>query len=169
MPSTAKTRGSGRARRLAAVDGLFHCKHLERRVLGRDGPKFVVAGVWPGALEENPDLGLPSLQVSAQHRHLLIVSEFPAAKDLGALAQTQLARTDRPQVADPLGLAAGCHKVPAALMGEEVHWCSTPLPAGPALHCKDPRPEHTDALPGQKCHELVEDIAREPARRAVVI
>ncbi len=52
---------SGRLPRLGDVDGLLGRKYLECRVLGRDGADLVVAGVWPGALEEDPDLRLPPL------------------------------------------------------------------------------------------------------------
>src|ERR1700733_11736042 len=89
------------------ADGLLGRKHFERRMLGRDGAELVIAGIWPGALEEDPDLRLPPLQVGAQYRDLLIVSELPAPEVLGAPAQPQFARADRPQVPHPLSLAAG--------------------------------------------------------------
>src|SRR6266851_5056804 len=93
---------------------LLDSKHFECRIPGRDGPYLVIAGVWPGALEEDPDLRLPPLEVRAQHRHFLIVSELPAAKALGAPAQPQLARASGAQVTHPLSLAAGRDQVPAA-------------------------------------------------------
>jgi hypothetical protein len=76
------------------ADGLLDGKHLECRMPGRDGAELVIAGVWPSALEEDPYLRLPPLEVGAQHWHFLIVSELPAAKTLGAPAQPQLAHTD---------------------------------------------------------------------------
>src|SRR5260370_39323040 len=98
------------------VDGLLDRKHLEHRVFGRDGTDLVVAGVWPGALEEDPDLCLPPLEVGAQHRYFLIVSELPAAKALGAPAQPQFAGADGPQVAQPLSFTAGRDEVTAGLV-----------------------------------------------------
>src|SRR5271165_59810 len=151
------------------VDGLLDSKHFECRVPGRDGANLVIAGVRPGAFEEDPDLRLPPLEVGAQHRHFLIVSELPAAKVLSMLAQAQLPRADGPQVAHPLSLAAGRDEVPAAIVGEQVHRGGTPLSTRPALHRKDSRPENADALPGQERDGLVEDIASEPAGGAVVI
>src|SRR5208282_1811931 len=152
-----------------ADDVLLDRKHLECRVLGRDGADLVVTGVWPGALEEDPDLRLPPLEVGAQHRYFLIVSELPAAKALGAPAQPQFAAADGPQVAHPLSFAAGRDQVTAAIVGEQVHRGGTPLATRPALHRKDPRAENADALPGKQRHQPVEDITREPAGCAVMI
>src|SRR5271169_1313868 len=98
---------SGSCGRPGEADGLLGSKHLECRMTGRDSADLLVTGVWPGALEEDPDLRLPPLEVGAQHRYFLIVSELPAAKALGAPAQPQFAGADGPQVAHPLSFAAG--------------------------------------------------------------
>jgi hypothetical protein len=58
-----KTGGGGNSLRPDSLRGYIVChsdlsprlidrEHLERRVLGRDGADLVVAGIWPGALEE---------------------------------------------------------------------------------------------------------------------
>jgi DSBA-like thioredoxin domain len=86
---------------------LLDGEHFERRVSGRYGPDLVVAGVWPCALEEDPDFCLPPSQVGAQHRYLLLVGEFAAAEALGAPAHPQLVTARGAQVAHPLGFAAG--------------------------------------------------------------
>ena len=77
------------SRRQPPVDsgGLLDRKHLERRVFGRDGADLVVARVRPGALEEDPDLCLPPLQIGAQDRYFLVVGELPAAEALGLPAR----------------------------------------------------------------------------------
>src|SRR5579864_8248261 len=144
-------------------------KYLERRVFGCNGPDLVVARVWPGALEEDPDLCLPPSEVGAQHRYLLIVGELPAAEALRAPPDPQLAGADGAQVTHPLSLPAGCDEVTAAVVGEQVHRRGPPLSARPALHRQDPRAENADALPGKEGHQLVEHVAREPAGRTVVI
>ena len=82
--------------RAQTIDGLRDAKHLKRRVFGRDGAELVVAGVRPGALEEDPDLRLPPLEVGAQDRYFLVVGELPAAEALGVPAEPQLAGAGRP-------------------------------------------------------------------------
>jgi hypothetical protein len=62
---------------------------------GRDGAELIIGRVRPGALEEDPDLGLPPLEVGAQDRYFLVVGELPAAEALGVLAQPQFARPAR--------------------------------------------------------------------------
>src|SRR6266702_3171036 len=144
-------------------------KHLEGRVPGGDGAELLIARVRTGALEEDPDLCLPPLQVSAQDRYLLVLAELPAAEALSTPAHPQLAGADGTQVAHPLGFAAGRDEVTAAIVGEQVHRRGTPLPARPALHRQDPGAENADALPGKECHQPVENVTRQPARRTVVI
>src|SRR5580704_8787116 len=151
--------------RKTGLDG----EHLERRVPGRDGADLLIAGLWPGALEEDPDRCLPPLKISAQDRHFLVVAELPAAEALGSPADAQFAGAGGTQVAHPLSFAAGRYEVTAAIVGEQVHRRGTPLATCPALHRKDPRAENADALPGKECNQLVENVSREPARRAVVI
>src|SRR5260370_19150170 len=139
-----------------SFESLLDRKHLECRVFGRDGADLVVAGVWPGALEEDPDLRFPPLEVGAQHRYFLIVSEFPAAKALGAPAQPQFAGADGPQVAHPLSFAAGRDQVTAAILGEQVYRGGHAFAARPALHRQDTRAENAGALPGKGRPPLVE-------------
>src|ERR1035438_5668305 len=90
-----------------ASDGLLKRKHLKRRVFRGDGADLIVARVRPGALEEDPDLGLPPLEVGAQDRYFLVVGELSASEALGTLAQPQFAGAGDPQGAHPLGFAAG--------------------------------------------------------------
>src|SRR5260370_35802522 len=114
------------------VDGLLDRKHLERRVFGRDGADLVVARVRPGALEEDPDLCLPPLEVGAQDRYFLLAGELSAAEALGTPAQPQFAGAGGPRVAHPLGFAAGRDEVTAAIVGEQGYRRGTaraPLPA----------------------------------------
>jgi hypothetical protein len=82
--------------------GLIGREYLERWVFRRNGADLVIARVWADALEEDPDLCLPPLQVGAQHRYLLVVGELPAAEALGASAHAQFASADSAQVAHPL-------------------------------------------------------------------
>ena len=153
----------------ACAAKLIDTEDFERRVLGRDGAELIVAGVWPGALEEDPDLCLPPFQVGAQHRDLLVVGELSAAEALGTPAHSQFTGSGGAQVAYPLGLAAGCDEVTAATDGEQVHRRGTPLPARAALDRQDPRAQNADALPGQECHRRVENATREPSWRSVLI
>ena len=113
-------------------------EYFERRVFGCDGQDLVVAGVWPGALEEDADLCLPPFEVGPQDRYLLLVSEFPAAEGLGAPADAQFAGAGGAQVAHPLGLAAGRHEIAAAVVGEQVHRRGPPLPGRATLDREDP-------------------------------
>jgi hypothetical protein len=134
----AAQRGAGVPRWRRAEGSLTGAKHLERRVPGRDGADLIVARVRPGALEEDPDLGLPSLEVGAQDGYLLVVGELPAAEALGTLAHPQLTGSGDPQVAHPLGFAAGRDEVAAPVVVEQVHRRGTPLAALPAPHREDP-------------------------------
>ena len=111
----------------------------------------------------------PSLEVGAEDRHFLVVSELAAAEAFGPAADPQFPGSGGPQVAHPLSLATGRDQVAAAVVTEQVHRRSPPLAARPAPHGQHPRAEDADAPPGQGRHQPVEDVAREPARRAVVI
>jgi len=90
-------------------------------VPGGNGPELIIARVCPGALEEDPDLGLPPLEIGAEHRDLLVVSEFPAAEALRVPAHPQFAGAGDAQVTDPLGFAARGDEVTPAVVGEQVH------------------------------------------------
>src|SRR6266545_4382061 len=141
---------------------------FERGVLARDGTDLLVAGVGPDALEERPDLDLPPLQVRPQHRNLLLVGELPPAERLRPLADAQFPGAGRPQVAHPLALAARRYEVAVAVMLEQVHRRRPPRPTAAALHRQHARAEQAHAVPGQEGDRAVEDVAGEPAGRAVV-
>src|SRR5215472_3787494 len=165
-PGSREDREAGRTRKPGAlVDG----KHLERRVPGCDGTDLVVTRVRPGAFEEDADFRFPSLQVGAQDRYLLVVGELAATEAFGPAAHPQLPGSGGPQVAYPLRFAAGCDQVTMTLVAEQVHRRGPPLAARPALHRQHPPAEDADALRGQEGHHPVEDVAREPARRTVMI
>src|SRR5262249_46334076 len=71
-------------------------------------------------------------------------------------------------VADPLGLAAGCDQVLPAVDRQEVDRSLARLAALAAPHLQHPASPHADAGAGQHLNDLVEDVAGEPAGRAVV-
>src|SRR6185312_10427244 len=165
----AVQRGAGMPGWRRAEGGLNAAEHLERRVPGRDGADLIVARVRPGALEEDPDLGFPSLEVGAQDGYLLVVGELPAAEGFGVLAHPQLTGSGDPQVAHPLGFAARRDEITVPVVVEQIHRRGTPLAARPALHSQDARTEDADALPGQERHQPVEHVAGEPTGRTVIV
>src|SRR5215218_729293 len=103
-PSDRLGRGlAPRRQRRLAPGGL----DLEDRVLGRDAADLLRGRVRADALEERSHLPLPSPQVGAQDRWLVLVPQLGRRERLAATPHQESARSARPEVSGPLRVAAG--------------------------------------------------------------
>ena len=105
---------------------------------------------------------------AAQDGGLLGVGQLTGREGLDALADPQLTGAGGAKVLDPLALASGRDEIALAVHLEEIDGRGTPLATRAAPHGEDPRSQHADPEVGQSRHTPIEDVAREPAGRAVV-
>jgi hypothetical protein len=88
-------------------------------------------------LEEDPHLDRPSLEVSAQDRHLRLVRHLHCLERLHLVAKEQLAAAGHADVADPLRKAARRNEVLLALVAQKVDGMTVPFARLATAHPQD--------------------------------
>src|SRR5262245_29981058 len=104
----------------------------EHRVLWRDAGELAVRHVRPAQIEEAAHLEPPALQIGAQDRHLVRVSDLGCTERVASRSQTKLATPGHAQVSHPLRLAARRDQVAHSPVVEQVHWNRAPLSTLPS-------------------------------------
>src|ERR1035441_9086059 len=136
----------------------------EDRVAGRDLEQPGVGRVGVDPVEEDADLELPAPQVSPQDLRLLVVGKLGGSEGPDAPADPQLAAALDAQVANPLGVTARRHQIPAAFVRQQVDRRGPPLAAGPAADGQDPAAPDADSGMSQRGDRAVEEAAQSAAR-----
>jgi len=120
------------------------------------------------AIEEDPNLSLPALEIGAQERRLLLIGKFNSSECLNVSAEEEFTTSGNAQVAYPLCLAPGCYQVAVTAVGEQVHRGGTPLTTRPPLDPQHPRTPDADAQPGRPSYGPVEHMLSHPSGLSVV-